>query len=138
MSSDNICCLDYETQITQSAFNRAESAVAAWIRIDLTCGSRSVVSSLWKVDDAATSLLMEEFYQNLWQRRLPKAEALRRAQLTVLKAPGQISERSRELALRGVRGLETGRTRVLESRATDPDRSHPALWAAFVLNGDAR
>ena len=45
-------------------------------------GSPSVVLSLWKVDDAATALLMTRFYQNLLGRRdgldqpLPKAEAL--------------------------------------------------------------
>lgn len=50
----------------------------------LLAGGRSVCLSLWKVDDAATSLLMDRFYQNLLGRRpelaatgpLSKAEAL--------------------------------------------------------------
>src|SRR6185312_15874971 len=48
-------------------------------------GSRSVCLSLWKVDDAATALLMERFYQNLLGKRpglkapLGKAAALAEA-----------------------------------------------------------
>ena len=48
-------------------------------------GSRSLVLSLWEVDDRATSLLMTRFYQNWLGKRvgldkpLPKAEALREA-----------------------------------------------------------
>ena len=51
----------------------------------LMSGTRSVVLSLWKVDDRATSLLMARFYQNLLGKRpglsrpMPKAEALREA-----------------------------------------------------------
>jgi CHAT domain-containing protein len=109
-------------------------------RAFLTAGSRSVVSSLWKVDDAATSFLMQEFYRNLWERRYSsKSEALRQAQLTVLRSPAHVSERAQELALRALeRGLELGVEDLVEPIGSDTDHCHPALWAAFVLNGDER
>ena len=49
----------------------------------LYAGSRSIVASLWKVDDLATSYLMTRFYDNLSAG--DKREALRKAQLDTLK-----------------------------------------------------
>jgi CHAT domain-containing protein/tetratricopeptide (TPR) repeat protein len=49
----------------------------------LSAGSRSVVASLWKVDDRATATLMTDFYQSMLQRGLPPAAALREAKLKV-------------------------------------------------------
>lgn len=47
----------------------------------LVKGVKTVVASLWKVNDEATSILMTEFYKNL--PYMSKAEALRQAQISL-------------------------------------------------------
>ncbi len=47
-------------------------------------GAQAVLSTLWRVDDTATQMLMSLFYEH-WTRGASKAEALIRAQLTVRK-----------------------------------------------------
>ena len=44
-------------------------------------GAARVVASLWKVDDAATSELMGEFYKQMFTNKLKPAAALRAAQV---------------------------------------------------------
>jgi CHAT domain-containing protein len=53
----------------------------------ISAGAQSVLVSLWKVDDAATNLLMSRFYENLWERKLNKATALENAQQAVAAVP---------------------------------------------------
>src|SRR5262249_56935438 len=48
-------------------------------------GCRTVVASLWKVDDVATAALMARFYEHLWGEGLSAIEALRLAQLDMLE-----------------------------------------------------
>lgn len=55
--------------------------VVGFTRGFLYAGTSSIVSSLWKVDDKATSVLMREFYKNL--NITDKRNALRSAQLYV-------------------------------------------------------
>jgi CHAT domain-containing protein len=70
-------------------------------------GARTVISSLWSVSDEATVALMTAFYENLWLLGESKLDALRHAQLELLK-----HNRARFGS-----GL-------------------PATWGAFVLDGD--
>ena len=59
-------------------------------RAFLAKGARSVLVSLWNVDDAATRLLMEHFYRAWLDPIAPrsKAVALQQAQAAVRNTPG--------------------------------------------------
>ena len=46
-------------------------------------GARTTITSLWKVDDAATRRLMELFYTKLWKDKLGKADALWEAKMAL-------------------------------------------------------
>ena len=51
-------------------------------------GARSVIGSLWSVEDSETSLLMQRFYRNLIRGKLSPTAALRRAQLATAGKAG--------------------------------------------------
>ena len=102
----------------------------------ISAGAQAVVASLWKVDDAATSVLMEEFYANLWRKDEPAIQAggFATAQLKVLRNPGLVEKRRRELGLSPETRAPGTKPEPMETAA--PAWSDPSLWAAFVLSGD--
>lgn len=53
----------------------------------MSAGSKSVVASLWKVDDRATAELMGHFYESMMQDGLTPAAALRAAKLKLRHDP---------------------------------------------------
>lgn len=57
----------------------------------LHAGAKSVIASLWKVDDEASALLMKEFYTRMQQGESPSG-ALRDAQRTLINANNQYSK----------------------------------------------
>jgi CHAT domain-containing protein/Tfp pilus assembly protein PilF len=96
-------------------------------------GARSVVASLWQVPDAATQALMAEFYRNLWDKKLGKLQALRQAQLAMLRRydvqQGQ---------LRGAGPERPVDPKKIAEAQPSPVRVPPLYWAGFVLSGDCR
>jgi CHAT domain-containing protein len=71
---------------------------------------------------------------------MPKLEALRQAQLTVLNDPGLVIARRAELAKRGIgdQAEKLPKGGPIAASSAGATRSDPALWAAFVLSGDVR
>jgi tetratricopeptide (TPR) repeat protein len=113
-------------------------------------GARSLLLSLWKVDDTATALLMLRFYQNLLGKReglkkpLPRAEALREAKTCLRGLPrAEVETLAGKLAKGVVRATEEPRTPAAPMKvpkpavpAGDKPFAHPRYWAAFILIGD--
>ncbi len=108
-------------------------------------GARSLLLSLWKVDDTATALLMTRFYENWLGKRkelkeaMPKAEALREAK-NWLRTLHRLERDT--LASNLVKGelrgtVVPGKPVVpLTKEAADMPYAHPRYWAAFILLGD--
>jgi CHAT domain-containing protein len=92
-------------------------------------GAKSVVVTLWQIDDEASRRLMERFYQNLWGRKMSMVESLREAQQWMLH--------------KGANSLRQDASRGM-IRSADPKNGQqlpytpPYYWAGFVLSGDWR
>ncbi|MEG4233070.1 CHAT domain-containing protein [Microcoleus sp. Pol11C3] len=67
---------------TASGDNRAALGLAG---AAIRSGARSTAATLWQVNDESTAIFMTEFYKQLASSKTSKAEALRNAQLTLLK-----------------------------------------------------
>ena len=64
-----------------------ERAILGLAGIAVRSGARSTIATLWSVRDNSTSEMMTQFYRNLTQTNVSKAQALRQAQLSLLKNP---------------------------------------------------
>jgi hypothetical protein len=92
---------------------------------------------------------MEEMYSRLWRAEgaLPPEEALRQAQLAVLRDPSKVQKRwdalRAELVKRGLSEQELGRRGFAKELRPLPgggkiapaERSPPLWWAGFVASG---
>ena len=89
-------------------------------------GAAASIASLWKVSDDGTNELMQKLYKNLSQKNTSSSEALRQAQIGMIRSDkkGTSSDRA------GVRVVGT------VPNSPDGKLSHPFYWSAFILIGN--
>jgi CHAT domain-containing protein len=100
----------------------------------LNNNAKSVIASLWQVDDPSTAQLMENFYGNLAHSKTPitKAQALRLAQLSLLYG----KQVSLEDIKRGGINLKPLVGKPSQRTSTRANVSHLYYWAPFILMGN--
>lgn len=97
---------------------RAEMGFAG---LAVQSGSKAAIASLWSVSDSSTLLLMQEFYREL-KIAAVKADALRDAQIEMIRRPDRIRSQVRD--------------RRLAAELASQNLAHPFHWAAFTLIGN--
>jgi CHAT domain-containing protein len=85
-------------------------------------GAKAVIASLWSVSDRSTGALMRKFYE-IWTTLpgMPKAEALRLAQVALLKEE-----------------VKPDAAAAPGEPASPKSFAHPYYWAPFILIGNWR
>ncbi|WP_199245240.1 CHAT domain-containing protein [[Phormidium] sp. ETS-05] len=93
-------------------------------------GVRSAIASLWSVSDEGTLALMSEFYRQL-ETAPTKAEALRRAQVAVIRGEITVQNGTLRAASRGA-AIELPPELAGVTRES---LGHPYYWSAFTVIG---
>lgn len=117
LTAEEVASLDFEgvEWAVLSACNtglgeiRSGEGVFGLRRAFQIAGARTVIMSLWSVEDEATRSWMRALYEGRLKRNLNTADAMREASLSVLRA-----------------------------RRAAGQSTHPFFWAAFVAAGDWR
>ncbi|MDE5068417.1 MAG: CHAT domain-containing protein, partial [Trichodesmium sp. St4_bin8_1] len=92
-----------------------ERAALGLAGVAVRAGVRSVLGSLWKVDDASTAELMKQFYEQLQ----PKVQGQQSQSLELRKA-----EALREVQIKFIKG------------EIQPEYQQPYYWSPFILVGN--
>jgi CHAT domain-containing protein len=107
-----------------------EDAEFGFAGLAIQAGVKSVLASLWSINDGGTVALMSQFYQELKSTPI-KAEALRKAQLAMLNKT--ISLESGKLRSSD---LNVSLPPELNSDAELKNIDHPFYWAGFTIIGN--
>ncbi|WP_159789473.1 CHAT domain-containing protein [Sodalinema gerasimenkoae] len=114
-----------ETAVSGPELGTGEEILGFGYQIQRT-GARAAIASLWLVSDGGTQVLMNGLYGAM-QVGLPKAEALRQAQIALITGD--------YTAVGGRRGDVEVRGGQRETFMGDP-LAHPYYWAPFILIGN--
>ncbi len=97
-------------------------------------GAKAVLATLWPVADSSTAALMRALYQAHKVDHLDKADALRQAQVALLRGSAKVEDDS--AAHRGL--TRAGSARPAGNFKADPNApyAHPFYWAPFILMGN--
>jgi CHAT domain-containing protein/tetratricopeptide (TPR) repeat protein len=97
-------------------------------------GAKAVLATLWPVADESTAALMRTLYQAHKVNHLDKADALRQAQIALLKGSARIDEAGD--AHRGLTRADSAPTTGTFKVDPSAPYSHPFYWAPFILMGN--
>lgn len=119
-----------ETGVNVGATGRTPTGASrvSFPRAFLAAGSRSVLGSLWRVDDAATATLRRAFYRTLTSSDLLS----QRSSSSWSSSSSFVPSRSLAGALSRAQRTYLDRAR----RSNEP--THPYYWTGFFLIGDER
>ncbi|MBD2187706.1 CHAT domain-containing protein [Pseudanabaena mucicola] len=90
--------------------------------------AKSVLASLWEVDDAGTTPLMLDFYRN-YPTSKSKAIALQNAQIAMIE--GNVRVENQQIV-----GIPQLAPVQLANLSEDIDLKHPYFWSSFILVGN--
>ncbi|MCC5660122.1 tetratricopeptide repeat protein [Nostoc sp. XA010] len=141
-----ICLSACETGITSQEFSK-ERIIDEYVGLVsgfLAKGANNVVSTLWRVDELPTTLLIIKFYQLLKQRQTPTI-ALRKAkdwlrQLTYKDLAKWYRDLAKKLNEPHSRAYLKTEAEIIEDdtkkkESTEPPYAHPYYSAGFILTG---
>jgi CHAT domain-containing protein len=94
-------------------------------------GAKATLSSLWRVSDQGTQILMAAFYKHLTTGKLSTIAALQQAQTDMIE-----SDRPRLTQLNQNRALTVHQPQQSPAAISDKPLSHPYYWAPFILIGN--
>ena len=104
----------------------------------LHAGARAVISTLWPVDDRATSLLMGSLYGGMANDLTP-SKALRRAQLWLRNAANrELNGKSLSTSVNDqmrISNQDDGRNQDIAVNKDEKPYANPIFWAGFTVYG---
>jgi len=127
-----------QTGITD--FTKVPNEVIGFSGAFMQAGVPAIISTLWPVDEIATMLLLQQFYQLYLQKHRPPVQALQQAQywlrdatveeLGLVNCYQKIYTESKKKDVDAFLAMRNYQTRLHEKPF-----AHPYYWAGFVFSG---